>query len=59
MVNIPRALFDSRTGRAPRCHNGIEEVPAWAYGGENLGPLKGYPGVVWHRPRKPKKSEQD
>ncbi len=59
MVNIPRALFDSRTGREPRYHIAIEEVPDWAYAGESLGPLKGYPGVVWHRPRKAKKVERE
>ncbi len=59
MVNIPHALFDSRTGREPRYHISIDELPDWAYAGASLGPLKGYPGVVWHRPRKPKTSEQD
>jgi hypothetical protein len=52
MVNIPRALFDMRTGREPRYHIAIEETPEWAYRGEKLGPLKGYPGVLWARPRK-------
>ena len=52
MVNVPRALFEKRTGREPRYHIGLEESPEWAYRGEALGPLKGYPGVVWSRPRK-------
>lgn len=52
MVNVPRALFEQRTGREPRYHIAIEESPEWAYRGEGLGPLKGYPGVVWSRPRK-------
>ena len=51
MVNIPRAVFAGRTGREPRYHIGIDERPDWAYAGEKLGPLKGFPGVVWARPR--------
>ncbi len=47
MVNIPRALFDLRTGREPRYHIALDEAPEWAYRGEKLGPLKGYPGVLW------------
>ena len=49
MVNLPRALFDTRTGREPRYHVRIEEMPEWAYRGEKLAPLKGYPGVMWVR----------
>ncbi len=52
MVNIPRALFRSRTGRQPLYHIGIAELQEWAYAGEPLVPLKGFPGVVWERPRK-------
>ena len=52
MVNLPRALFGTRTGREPRYHIGLEDSPEWAYRGEPLGPLKGYPGVVWSRPRR-------
>ena len=52
MVNIPRALFKSRTGRQPRYHIRIEEMPEWAYLGEPLVPLKGFPGVVWDRSRR-------
>jgi hypothetical protein len=55
-VNISRALFETRTGREPRYHLHIEEAPEWAYRGEPLGPLKGYPGVMWVRPRRRKKS---
>jgi hypothetical protein len=54
MVNIPRALFSSRTGRQPLYHIGIEEQQEWIYLGEPLVPLKGFPGVVWERPRKKK-----
>lgn len=54
MVNIPRALFLSRTGRQPLYHIGIEEKQEWAYAGEPLAPLKGYPGVVWERTKKKK-----
>ncbi|HEX3943154.1 MAG TPA: GFA family protein [Rhizomicrobium sp.] len=49
-VNIPRAIFETRTGREPRYHLHIEEAPEWAYRGEPLSPLKGYPGVMWVRP---------
>jgi hypothetical protein len=55
MVNIPRTLFESRTGREPLYHLRIEEMQDWAYTGERLVPLKGYPGVVWERPRKRKR----
>jgi hypothetical protein len=51
MVNIPRALFDGRTGREPRYHVALEESPEWAYRHEKLRPLKGYPGVLWTGPR--------
>jgi hypothetical protein len=50
MVNIPRAIFENRTGREPRYHIAIEELRDWAYTGERLVPLKGFPGVVWERP---------
>lgn len=55
MVNIPRALFASRTGREPRYHIAIDQLQEWTYLGEPLGPLKGFPGVVWERPRKKKR----
>jgi hypothetical protein len=55
-VNIPRALFESRTGREPRYHLHLEEAPEWAYHGEKLAPLKGYPGVMWERPRRKKRT---
>jgi hypothetical protein len=58
MVNIPRALFASRTGRRPLYHVGIEELQDWTYAGERLVPLKGFPGVVWERFRKKKRSDQ-
>lgn len=51
MVNIPRALFDTRTGREPRYHLGIDELRDWTWTGERLVPLKGYPGVVWSPPK--------
>jgi hypothetical protein len=57
MVNIPRALFQSRTGRQPLYHVAIEELQDWVYAGERLVPLKGFPGVVWERPRKRKRLE--
>ena len=33
MVNIPRALFSSRTGRQPLYHSAFSELRAWAYTG--------------------------
>jgi len=57
MVNISRALFQNRTGREPRYHIGIDELQEWAYTGEPLGPLKGFPGVVWERRRRKKRFE--
>jgi hypothetical protein len=52
MVNVPRALFQTRTGRQARYHIAIEQTPEWAYLGEPLSPLKGFPGVVWDRSRR-------
>lgn len=52
MVNIPRALFESGTGREPRYHIRIEESPEWEYRGAKLSPLKNYPGVLWQSGRK-------
>ena len=51
MVNIPRALFTGRTGREPRYHVAIEEQQDWTYTGHRLVPLKGYPDIVWERPK--------
>ncbi len=56
MVNIPRALFSGRTGRQPLYHIAIEELQEWAYTGEPLVPLKGFPGVVWQRSKKKKRA---
>jgi hypothetical protein len=56
MINIPRALFDGRTGREPLYHVGIGETPDWAYRLEKLKPLKGYPGVMWTGPKRRKRS---
>ena len=54
MVNIPRALLQGRTGRQPLYHIGISELQDWIYAGARLAPLKGFPGVVWERPRRRK-----
>jgi hypothetical protein len=56
MVNIPRALFTERTGREPRYHLSMHDAPEWAYLGAPLGPLKGYPGVLWERPRRSRRA---
>jgi hypothetical protein len=53
MVNIPRALFTGRTGRHPLYHANISEMPDWTYAGGALVPLKGFPGYVRERPRRP------
>jgi len=57
MVNIPRGVFESRTGREPRYHMNLPQMADWTYLGEPLGPLKGYPGVMWERPRKSRRRE--
>jgi hypothetical protein len=59
MVNIPRALFATRTGREPLYHIAIEEAPDWAYTGAPLVPLKGYPGVVWQRAQRNKRRDRE
>ena len=56
MVDIPRALFDGRTGRQPLYHVAIDDSPEWAYRCEKLRPLKGYPGVMWTGPSRRKRS---
>ena len=55
MVNIPRALFETRTGREPLYHIAIEQAQEWTYRGEKLRPLKGFPGVVWTGPLRKKR----
>jgi hypothetical protein len=59
MVNIPRALFAGRTGWQPLYHIAIEEMQEWTYTGEPLVPLKGFPGVVWHRSKKKKRPDHE
>ena len=59
MVNLPRALFTGRTGRQPLYHIAIEELQEWAYTGEPLVPLKGFPGVVWQRSKKKRRAAGD
>ncbi len=59
MVNIPRALFTERTGREPRYHMNLGEAADWLWSGEALSPLKGYPGVMFERPRKKKPAAWD
>lgn len=52
IVNIPRALFGTRTGREPRYHVGLGDRADWTWAGEALAPLKGYPGVMIEKPRR-------
>jgi hypothetical protein len=59
MVNISRALFSGRTGRQPLYPIAIEERQEWAYAGEPLVPLKGFPGVVWQRSKKKRRPAGD
>jgi hypothetical protein len=59
MVNIPRALFTGRTGRQPLYHIAIEQLQEWAYTGEPLVPLKGFPGVVWQRSKSKRRRSGD
>jgi hypothetical protein len=54
MVNIPRSVFETRTGREPRYHIALEQAADWEYAGEPLIPLKGYPGVMFERPKRKK-----
>lgn len=56
MVNLPRALFDGRAGRAPLYHVGVGDSPEWAYRNETLRPLKGFPGVMWAGPKRRRRS---
>jgi hypothetical protein len=56
MVNIPRALFTGRTGREPSYHVAVEELQDWAYISNRLVPLRGYPGIVWERPKSGRRS---
>ncbi len=56
MVNIPRTLFAARTGRRPLYHSSFSEFRDWAYAGGPLVPLKGFPGIMWERPRRRKGS---
>jgi len=59
MVNVPRALLQGRTGRQPLYHIAIAELQDWTYAGTKLVPLKGFPGVVWERPRRRKLRPRD
>jgi hypothetical protein len=52
VVNIPRGVFLDRTGREPRYHTSVDQAADWIWRGETMAPLKGYPGVMWVRPRK-------
>ena len=56
IVNIPRALFATRTGREPRYHMFLGEMPDWTWRGEALSPLKGYPGVMRERRRRSRRA---
>lgn len=57
MVNVPRALFATRTGREPRYHVNYAELQDWTYLGQKLAPLKGYPGVLWERSKSRRRVE--
>ena len=59
MINLPRSLFRQRTGREPRYHMFLSEAADWTYLGEPLAPLKGYPGVMWERPKRKKRRTID
>jgi hypothetical protein len=59
MVNIPRAIFETRTGREPRYHMSLSQRADWTYMGEPLAPLKGYPSVMFERPRRKPRREPD
>ena len=57
MINIPRGLFATRTGREPRYHMYLGEQADWIWTGEPLSPLKGYPGVLRERGRRKPRDE--
>ena len=60
MVNIPRAGV--RRAHRPRAALPLESGasgPSGPGSGEPLVPLKGYPGVMWERPRRKKRSIPD
>ena len=59
VINIPRALFETRTGRETRYHMNHGELADWTWLGEPLGPLKDYPGVLIERKRKSKRAAPD
>ena len=56
IVNIPRALFGTRTGRETRYHMHLDQMADWTWRGEPMVPLKGYPWVMWVRPRRKAKA---
>ena len=58
VINIPYALFETRVGREPRYHAALREMPDWAYLGEPLAPLKGYPGIMIERKRRKKRTPE-
>ena len=47
----PAGTLHGRIGREPRYHVAIEQLQDWAYIGNRLVPVKGYPGVVWECPK--------
>jgi len=57
-INIPRALFAGRTGREAKYHVAIDELQDWAYLGQPVGPLRGYPGVSVEKTRKPTRAKR-
>src|SRR5258708_16565215 len=46
MVNVPRALFKTRTGRQARYHIRIDQMPEWTYFVDRLVPLNPFPGLL-------------
>jgi hypothetical protein len=57
MVNIHARCSRAAPAVKPLYHIAIEELQEWAYTGEPLVPLKGFPGVVWQRSKKKKRAE--
>ncbi len=51
-VNIPRSLFGERTGREAKYHVAHNQMRDWAYLGQPVSPLKGYPGVSIEKTRR-------
>src|SRR5438045_7394265 len=58
LPSFPTRRSSDPTGRQPLYHIRFDERPEWAYAQEPLVPLKGYPGVLWNRSKKKRRSDE-